>query len=114
MRASGVAWFQNPSWELSAGQPEAYRDAVLPPAVHARLSVEAASPFGWERYVGRDGIIIGVDHFGAFAPGPVVMEHYDSRSSTWLRAPSIFAMPKPVMNPQDHAGHQIDQPLAPE
>ena len=65
-----------PSWELFAEQPQDYRDAVLPPAVRARVSVEAASPFGWDRYVGREGIIMGVDHFGASAPGPVVMEHY--------------------------------------
>jgi transketolase len=49
---------------------------VLPPSVTARVSVEAASPFGWERWVGPAGAIIGVDHFGASAPGPVVMEHY--------------------------------------
>ena len=65
-----------PSWELFEAQPPAYRDAVLPPDVHARVSVEAGSPFGWERYVGRDGVIIGVDRFGASAPGPVVMREY--------------------------------------
>jgi transketolase len=65
-----------PSWELFEAQPVQYRDTVLPPAVGARVSVEAASPFGWERYVGPGGAIIGVDHFGASAPGPVVMEHY--------------------------------------
>jgi transketolase len=65
-----------PSWELFAAQPLDYRDTVLPPAVRARVSVEAASPFGWERYVGPTGAIIGVDRFGASAPGPVVMERY--------------------------------------
>jgi transketolase len=65
-----------PSWELFEAQPRAYRDAVLPPHVRARVSVEAASPFGWERYVGRDGVIIGVDRFGASAPGAVVMREY--------------------------------------
>jgi len=65
-----------PSWELFEAQPRSYRDAVLPPHVRARVSVEAASPFGWERYVGRDGVIIGVDRFGASAPGPVVMREY--------------------------------------
>jgi transketolase len=65
-----------PSWELFAAQPLEYRDAVLPPAVPARVSVEAASSFGWERYVGPTGAIIGVDRFGASAPGPVVMRHY--------------------------------------
>jgi transketolase len=65
-----------PSWELFEAQPQAYRDAVLPPQVRARVSIEAASPFGWERYVGRDGVVIGVDRFGASAPGPTVMREY--------------------------------------
>jgi len=65
-----------PSWELFEAQPVEYRHSVLPPAVGARVSVEAGSPFGWERYVGPTGAIIGVDHFGASAPGPVVMAHY--------------------------------------
>jgi transketolase len=65
-----------PSWELFEAQPVEYRNAVLPPAARARVSVEAASPFGWERYVGLNGAIIGVDHFGASAPGPVVMARY--------------------------------------
>jgi transketolase len=65
-----------PSWELFEAQPVEYRHAVLPPAVRARVSVEAGSPFGWERYVGPTGAIIGVSHFGASAPGPVVMAHY--------------------------------------
>jgi transketolase len=65
-----------PSWELFEAQPQAYRDEVLPPGVRVRVSVEAGSPFGWERYVGRDGAIIGVNRFGASAPGPVVMREY--------------------------------------
>jgi transketolase len=65
-----------PSWELFAAQPQAYRDEILPPAVRARVSVEAASTFGWERYVGDAGVAIGVDHFGASAPGGTVMEKF--------------------------------------
>jgi len=65
-----------PSWELFEAQPAAYRDAVLPPSVHARVSVEAGAPFGWERYVGPAGAIIGVHSFGASAPGPEVMSRY--------------------------------------
>jgi transketolase len=65
-----------PSWELFEAQAAEYRQAVLPPAVHARVSVEAGSPFGWERYVGPGGAIIGVDRFGASAPGPEVMARY--------------------------------------
>jgi transketolase len=65
-----------PSWELFEAQPKAYRNSVLPAAVTARVSVEAASPFGWERYVGPTGAMIGVDKFGASAPGPEVMKRY--------------------------------------
>ena len=55
-------------------QPQAYRDSVLPRPVRARLAVEAALPLGWHRYVGDGGDVIGVDRFGASAPGNVVME----------------------------------------
>jgi transketolase len=65
-----------PSWELFDLQPQSYRDAVLPPSVRARVSIEAASAFGWERYVGADGAIIGVDRFGASAPGPTLMHEF--------------------------------------
>jgi transketolase len=65
-----------PCWELFDAQPQSYRDAVLPPSVRARVSIEAASPFGWERYVGLEGAIISVTHFGASAPGPVVMREF--------------------------------------
>ena len=65
-----------PCWELFDVQPQSYRDAVLPPGVRARVSIEAASPFGWERYVGLAGAIIGVNHFGASAPGPIVMREF--------------------------------------
>ena len=65
-----------PSWELFERQPQSYRDTVLPPSVRARVSIEAAAPFGWERYVGLEGAIIGVADFGASAPGPVVMREF--------------------------------------
>jgi transketolase len=57
-----------PSLEAFARQPQAYRDAVLPPGVRARVAVEAASPFGWHRWVGTDGEVLGIDRFGASAP----------------------------------------------
>jgi transketolase len=57
-----------PSWELFEQQDLAYRDAVLPPAVRARVSVEAASVLGWDHYVGMNGAKIGMRTFGASAP----------------------------------------------
>jgi transketolase len=57
-----------PSWELFEHQPEEYQDAVIPPTVAARVSVEQASTFGWSRYVGRTGERIGMHTFGASAP----------------------------------------------
>lgn len=57
-----------PSWDIFEHQTQAYRDSVLPPDVTARVSVEQASTFGWERYVGRSGRMIGMKTFGASAP----------------------------------------------
>jgi len=58
-----------PSWELFERQPRAYRDAVLPPEVVLRVSIEAGSTLGWERDVGTKGRAIGLDRFGCSAPG---------------------------------------------
>lgn len=57
-----------PCWTLFAKQPQEYRDEVLPPAVSARASIEAAATFGWSRWVGDRGITIGIDRFGLSAP----------------------------------------------
>jgi transketolase len=57
-----------PSWEIFEQQTQEYRDSVLPPKVTARVAVEQASTFGWERYVGTSGHIIGMKTFGASAP----------------------------------------------
>ena len=65
-----------PSWELFDALPQAARDAVLPPKVTARLAVEAGATQGWHRYVGDRGAVIGVDRYGASAPGKDVLEKY--------------------------------------
>jgi transketolase len=57
-----------PCWELFEAQPAGYRDAVLPPAVRARVAIEQASVLGWERYTGTEGAIVGMHTFGASAP----------------------------------------------
>ena len=65
-----------PCWELFAAQSAAYQESVLPAAMTARVSVEAGVTLGWERYVGREGVAIGIDHFGASAPYEIVYEQF--------------------------------------
>jgi transketolase len=65
-----------PCWEAFEEQDQAYRDAVLPPSVRARVSVEAGATFGWHRWIGDGGVAIGIDRFGASAPGEVNLEKF--------------------------------------
>jgi transketolase len=65
-----------PSWDIFDHQPQEYQDIVLPPSVNARVVVEEASTFGWERYVGRSGRIIGMKTFGASAPLKELQRHF--------------------------------------
>jgi transketolase len=65
-----------PSWELFEAQPQSYRETVLPPSVTARLAVEAGVPQGWERYVGSQGAIMGLERFGASAPYKVLAQEF--------------------------------------
>jgi transketolase len=74
-----------PSWELFDAQPQDYRDSVLPPDVPLRLAVEAGVPQGWERYVGSRGSVLGIDRYGASAPGDEVMQRYGFTSDEVCR-----------------------------
>jgi transketolase len=65
-----------PSWELFEAQPESYRRAVLPPEIKVRVAVEAGVTLGWERYVGRQGEVLGLHRFGASAPYSVLAERF--------------------------------------
>lgn len=64
-----------PSWDLFDAQDESYRESVLPKSIKKRVTVEAGSPIGWHRWAGDEGVVIGVEHFGASAPGPDVFAH---------------------------------------
>jgi transketolase len=75
-RGHRVRLVSMPSWELFERQSVEYRDAVLPRTVTARLAVEAARSFGWQRWIGNDGDIVSVDRFGASAPGGIVLKEY--------------------------------------
>jgi transketolase len=65
-----------PCWELFEAQDQAYRDEVLPPGARKRVSVEAGVSLGWERWVGDEGAIVGLDHFGASAPAGTVFKEF--------------------------------------
>ena len=65
-----------PCLDRFAEQDAAYRDSVLPPAVRARVAVEAASPLGWHRWVGDAGDVVAMEGFGASAPAKLLYEHF--------------------------------------
>ncbi len=65
-----------PSWELFEQQDPAYRDAVLPPEVTARVAIEQASTFGWAQWVGMNGAVIGMKTFGASAPLKFLLKQF--------------------------------------
>ncbi|MCL0075269.1 transketolase [Dehalococcoidia bacterium] len=62
------------SWELFDAQPQEYRNQILPPEIKARISIEAGTPLGWERYIGLDGLAMGVSRFGSSAPAGTIYE----------------------------------------
>jgi transketolase len=81
-----------PSWDLFDALPKADRDAVLPPAVRARLAVEAGATQGWHHYVGDGGDVMGVDRFGASAPGSTVLSEYGfTVDNVCLRAKALLS-----------------------
>ena len=65
-----------PSFELFEAQSDEYKESVMPSNVRARVAVEAAATFGWHKYVGLDGAVIGLDHFGASAPYKLLFQEF--------------------------------------
>ncbi|MBS1619528.1 MAG: transketolase [Bacteroidetes bacterium] len=80
-----------PSWELFRQQPEDYRHSVLPPAVTARIAIEAGSPQGWDEWVGEKGRVVGISKFGASAPEKELFQHYG------LTAEAVVSIAKKMM-----------------
>lgn len=87
LEAQGIATrvVNMPSWELFEAQPQTYRDAVLPPAIGARLAIEAGVGQGWCRYVGNVGDVLSIERFGASAPGKTVLQEYGFSVENVLR-----------------------------
>jgi transketolase len=94
-----------PCWEAFEEQDQSYRDSVLPPDLRARVAVEAASPFGWARYVGLDGAVVGIDRFGESAPYEAVYEQVG------ITAEAVADAARHVLNRragdiEEHAAHE--------
>ena len=81
----GVRVVSMPSWELFEEQDDEWKESVLPANVTTRVSIEAGSTFGWERYVGTEGTAIGIDRFGASAPGGVLLDHFGFTTENLVR-----------------------------
>jgi transketolase len=75
-RGTKVRVVSMPSWKLFDRQDETYRQSVLPPAIRARMSIEAGATIGWAKYVGDAGIAYGIDHFGTSAPAAAIAKDY--------------------------------------
>ena len=89
-----------PSWELFAAQPDEYRDSVLPPGVPT-LAVEAGVSLGWERYADD---VVAIDHFGASAPGSVVLERFGYNPEyVTARARALLGLAPPPAPPEGEA-----------
>jgi transketolase len=82
-----------PCREVFESQPKDYRDAVIPPGVKARVSVEAAASFGWDRYVGDSGACVALDHFGASAPGERIFAEFG------FTAANVASVARGVLSP---------------
>ena len=86
-----------PSWEVFEAQEAAYREKVLPVKVKGRLAIEAGVSMGWERYVGFEGKVIGIERFGASAPGAVVLEKFGITAEALVDAVSeMLAKPPKI------------------
>jgi transketolase len=94
-----------PSMNLFEQQDEQYRESVLPKAVRARVTVEAGTTFGWDRWAGSDGVMIGLNRFGASAPGEEVMQRLG------FRAENVTAAGLQVLGRHEEAQKESSTPL---
>jgi transketolase len=82
-----------PSWEIFAAQSPEYQDSVIPRALKARVSIEAGVTLGWQRWLGSEGVAIGIDRFGASGPGGVLMKKFGLDADAVVRAVATLVKP---------------------
>jgi transketolase len=95
-----------PSWELFDAQDEAYRESVLPKGVKKRVTVEAAASLGWHRWAGDEGAVIGIDRYGASAPGEEIFKHLGITAER-VAAEALRLLGKPVEVGQDSSPARV-------
>ena len=100
-----------PSWELFNAQSEAYRESVLPKAIKKRVTVEAGSPMGWRQFAGDEGTIIGLDHYGASAPGEEIMKHFGF-TAEHVTSAALLLMGKNSEADKEYGGETAFAPTA--
>ncbi len=101
-----------PSWELFAKQPQSYRDNVLPNAIKKRVTVEAASSFGWDRWAGDEGRIIAIDHFGASAPGDEILKNF-GYTAEHVTSEALHLLGREAEAKNEYGGETAFAPTAP-
>ncbi len=99
-----------PCWELFEEQDQSYRDQVLPPHIKRRVAIEAASPMGWQKWVGDEGSVIAVETFGASAPAEIIFEKYGfSADNVVQHALALMGRRGPV--PPAQSEHEVTPDL---
>jgi transketolase len=101
-----------PSWEIFENQSREYRDSVLPPEIEARVAVEQASTFGWERYIGAKGRVIGMHTFGASAPLKELQKKFGFEPDQVVTAAKELLRERAVRHPQKICADQTPVPSA--
>jgi transketolase len=87
----GARVISMPSWELFEAQSQEYKDSILPENISVRVAIEAGATQGWHKYVGKDGIVIGLDHFGASAPMKDLFSHFGITAEAVVKAVQILS-----------------------
>ena len=101
-----------PSWNLFDEQDESHRNSVLPKAITKRVTVEAASTFGWHRWAGNGGTTIGIDHYGASAPGEEILRNFGF-TVEHVTAAALRLMGKSDEANREYEGETVMMPTSP-
>ena len=101
-----------PSWNLFDAQDAVYREGVLPSGVRKRVTVEAGCSQGWHRFATDEGTVIGIDHFGASAPGEEIMKNFGF-TAEHVTAAALRLLGRNEEAAREYGGETVFAPTAP-